>query len=372
MFKKKNSVKVSLPINPKKKIYEKTNLKIYNKSFLDEVRKKETTIECASGNDKEVISRARFKPNNHLLAMLHLSFCDHVPMILTPDDIWLTLLQGFSTHININAEKYRTRFTQSSEKETIRVRHDGLVKGGTDSPWHEVFPMFSNVLKEKLGEELHGFLVKGFSTTTPVVENAYNIMLMDVVKSYYDYRVMTMCGIPEIHIEGTLEDWEGLYDRVSKFEEFDLGWWSEKLRYVLGNIVKTVKSKGKKDKKFWQSFYKFKSFSGGDVATGWVNILFPYDKNEKLNPYCKNYDPNKKEDKNRFGGDGLNLGQYPSGLSKVPFIWEYFSQKFDMDFFSGFTGLLQEERDNGALRTNIGWAVAYQGGQELEEKRHHW
>ncbi|KAJ3445456.1 hypothetical protein M0812_11331 [Anaeramoeba flamelloides] len=328
------------------------------------------TIETTSSYNQEVISRDDFQPSNHFIWLLYLSFSRHYPLILTPDDIWLTVLQGFSIHINKHSKKYRKRFTQSTTKETIKVRHDRLVKGSTSSPWHEVFPMFSKELKTRIGEEMHEFVTKGFSTTTPVIKNAYNIMLMDVVKSYFNYRVLTRCGIPEIRLEGTVEDWEELAERVTKFKEFGLGWWVKNLQFVLTNIVKTVKANGEGLNQFWKSIYKWNSASGGDRITGWVHCLFPYKNDHTVNPYCKdfNFDLCVKLSTRH----GLKRSDFPSGMCKVPFVWEYYNQEFEMDFYSGFTALLQEKKDKGAIRTNIGWIVCHKLNaitQNLKKKK---
>src|SRR5277367_5787722 len=43
---------------------------------------------------------------------VHLSFSKHYPLILTPDSVWLTIAQGFGTHINANAEALRKQFVK--------------------------------------------------------------------------------------------------------------------------------------------------------------------------------------------------------------------------------------------------------------------
>ncbi|KAJ6250045.1 hypothetical protein M0813_16443 [Anaeramoeba flamelloides] len=364
-----NQIIIRLETKTEKKTYPTTKHVSYFEEYVNSLQfsnTKNINVETTNDPEKSVLARDNFRPRNQFIWLLHLSFCDHTPLVLTPDYIWLTLLQGLSIHINNNPQKYRSQFTTSSTKESIVVENNSLVQGNLFSPWSEVFSKFSEELKERIGEETQQFLVKGFSTTTPTIENAYQIMLMDVVKSYFDYYTFSKCGIPEIRLEGTVEDWESLYDRVSKFEEYDLGWWVEKLRYVFGTIVKTVKANGEGFGDFWDSFYKWNRVSGGDRVTGWVHIFFPYDKENQINSFCKNFDFDFS--KRISGFSGLKLSSFPSGMSKVPFIWEYQNNKLDMDFYSGFTGLLQEEKDNGALRTNIGWAVAYRKVEEEEEK----
>src|SRR5436853_7178683 len=46
---------------------------------------------------------------------------NHQHLRLTPDDIWLTIAQGVSHHINYNAEKFRSRFVNHEGKEEIFI-----------------------------------------------------------------------------------------------------------------------------------------------------------------------------------------------------------------------------------------------------------
>src|SRR5262245_22062239 len=53
-----------------------------------------------------------------LFEAVHTAFASHFPLILSPDDIWLCIAQGFAHHVNQNAELLRERF----------VRHQGKVR----------------------------------------------------------------------------------------------------------------------------------------------------------------------------------------------------------------------------------------------------
>jgi hypothetical protein len=94
------------------------------------------------------------------------------------------------------------------------------------------------------------------------------------MKSYFDYDMMTECGIPAITLEGTTEDWEAITHRIEQFGSLDLEWWLEPLRVVLGQFV--AAAQGEIDRPFWQSFYKYQDESGGPMITGWISALFPY------------------------------------------------------------------------------------------------
>lgn len=52
--------------------------------------------------------------SNPLVSAVHLAFSRHLPLTLSPDVIWLTIVQGFSNHVNQNAESLRPRLVRST------------------------------------------------------------------------------------------------------------------------------------------------------------------------------------------------------------------------------------------------------------------
>ena len=51
-----------------------------------------------------------------LAAAIFHAYNKHQHLLLTPDDIWLTIAQGVSQHINYNAEKFRYSFVNHEGK----------------------------------------------------------------------------------------------------------------------------------------------------------------------------------------------------------------------------------------------------------------
>jgi len=65
-----------------------------------------------------------------------------------------------------------------------------------------VFAEFSVQIEENTGADLLELVTGDFSTTTAVEKAAFQVTLMDAMKSYFTYSVTTLCGIPEITLEG--------------------------------------------------------------------------------------------------------------------------------------------------------------------------
>lgn len=67
--------------------------------------------------------------SNLFIYTLHVAFCYHLPLILRPDDLWLTILQGFSLHVAQNKNKLQSRlvhFSDPNKKIKIIVLEDKL------------------------------------------------------------------------------------------------------------------------------------------------------------------------------------------------------------------------------------------------------
>ncbi len=117
-------------------------------------------------------------------------------------------------------------------------------------------------------------MICDFSTTTPVIRAASEIVLMDSYSTYFSYRFMCVCGIPQMTLEGSLEDWERVRARVEVLETYGLEWWAARLRPILDEFVRTAA--GTPNRTFWQAIYKPKRAYGTFSVTGWIADLFPY------------------------------------------------------------------------------------------------
>ena len=164
---------------------------------------------------------------------LHMAFAYHYPLTITPDHIWMCVAQGFSTHVNTNADKLRKKFVTHEGKKTIVVERDDFVKGDPKNPWPEVFDEFSEQIREHIGDETHNLLTPEFTTTGPNEKAASQVVLMDTMKNYFEYTVCTLCGNPEIVLEGTVDDWKKLREKTLSLAQYDLDWWIEVLKPIL-------------------------------------------------------------------------------------------------------------------------------------------
>lgn len=350
--------------------FDLTNVKPENTHYdrvtahIDQVnRLADSPVEAVSKPPKGEIMQSW--GSHQLVDAVGTSFSRHYPLVLSPDSIWLTISQGLATHINKHAEAVRKRFVAHEGKAQIVIRRDNFIKDAPDNDWEGAFAEFSEKIKGHIGAANHSMIVGDFSTTGVVEKAASEVVLMDAMQSYFEYGMQTMCGIPNIELTGTVEDWEKLRHKINGWNfdgEADLKWWTTPLSRVLDAFVDTAK--GKVDKQWWESFYKEGSAGGSGAVTkisGWINWLFPYvDKEEWDKSYSKRTKSVVKNPKMGVSGlshgDGLTEKEYPSSLSKVPFEWNYYGTIYNMELLAGVTAVAQD-RTTLAITPNIGWAV---------------
>lgn len=289
-----------------------------------------------------------------VVASLQYAYSDHRPISISPDMIWLLILQGFSNHINNNIEELRNKLVKFDGKKKLVIQtlsiSDEFKKGSIKSPWTLVFPLMADSISKYVKSDIHSLFAQSFSTSTPVEKVAFEVAIFDAMSGYFDYEYQTSCGIPIIYIEGTTADWIKIKEKLKKFKGYHIDNWVKSLEPIIQQFVNA--SKNKIDHSFWSNIFKRVDESGGPYITGWFIKFFPYISSDKdrmiKNPYID------KEPKDFM--EGLTTNQFNSGLSKFDFIWDYYDKKYEMEFMSGFIGIKQDKKSL-TLRPEIGWLV---------------
>jgi hypothetical protein len=261
------------------------------------------------------------------------AFADHYPLVIRPDDIWILMTYAFAKHVNENSEKLRSRFVTHKGKKvlTVNLLPGDLTPGQSSfKTWEKlVFPDFSRQIRDHIGPETHDMISKGFSTTTASDQASFEITLMAAMKSFFGYKMRTICGIPWIELRGTLNDWIDIRDRSQRlFGEF-MPEYAALLSPVLDQFVDAYQ--GQVDHLFWQSMVKRIQHGKGSGAfstvSGWINLLYPYlaKGNNKLKSWQEMESVN-----------GPEPGDFPSVVSSVPVEWDFLGEQHLLHLCSGW------------------------------------
>ncbi|MGJ7609523.1 MULTISPECIES: DUF4419 domain-containing protein [unclassified Variovorax] len=299
----------------------------------------------------------------------HDAFYDHHPLLIRPDDIWFCIAQGFAIHVGQNAEALRSRFVSHQGKQTLVVERADFVLG-QPNPWPEVFDAFSVQIGDQVGE-MKDIVSARFSTTTLAEAAAFDVCLMDSFKGYFDYELRFGCGIPEIRLLGTPQDWASMIPRLKRLAAYGLETWGETLCAVIEKMERAAA--GEVDADFWRSFFRDESGSGPAELTGWIVTLFPYlivnwqtgelGPNEYLGSWKARFDAaNARTSGLRMdvAAQGPGIGAVPQALASAPVrcVDMRTGLEQELRLVAGMFGVAQDSA-TGALSPAFGWAVVY-------------
>ena len=167
--------------------------------------------------DKDKINS--FGNHKTLLGFLHAYF-DHCPIKLSPNVIWQLILNAFSEYVNTNSELLRKIFVKFEGKKQLIFHRLGTLD---DIHQYEesIIEELCQKISEEIGDELINILTPNFTTSTNRTIIAGKVSIMSTFKPYFHYGGrMRRCGIPYILLEGKLEDWEKILQKLNHLSKF--------------------------------------------------------------------------------------------------------------------------------------------------------
>jgi hypothetical protein len=204
------------------------------------------------------------------------SFIDHCPIKVSPNVIWQLILNAFSRHVDNNSEKLRNKFVNFEGIKDLNVVKVGTLKDIYKYE-KEIIEELVQKISQNVGSQLVDALTPNFSTTTNESLIAGKVSLMSAFKRYFRYHgSMLVCGIPYILLEGTLEDWEKILEKLKFLSKYEFS--NKKMEKDIEEIIKT--KKGKINLDFWRKIimetkkedgdWKGCGSEGEDKITGWI------------------------------------------------------------------------------------------------------
>lgn len=263
------------------------------------------------------------------------AYNNHQGVFISPDDFWLTVVHGFSQHVLLNAEKLRGCFVEhEGKKKAITVIYDESAK-----MWENILTKFREELKRRVKADLAEVMTCDFSTTGEVEYMVSIVGLLCSMQKYFTYKCIPLCGICDVYIAGTLDDWKSLRSKVEALAKYELDWWIPRVLCILDKFVEAFQ--GKLDVGFWNevALQDRDRMSSGSVPffSGWVKDFYPYDKDGKR------------------VGPKLFPFDVPTIDFEVSFIFvDDKGKEIDMKFLGAYTGMRNE---GGVYRPQLTMAV---------------
>ena len=299
-----------------------------------------------------------------LIQGLVLAYKNHYPITITPDMIWILVLQGFSRFMEKYENLVRERFVNFQGKKDLKIERLAYSPAtATKEVWDGIIKEFVEKIGKHVGQECIDNLECNFSTTSQVAQVTSQVAIMSAMKQYFNYKVlMAGCGISSITLEGSIQDWEKIKSKLEFLSTKALKWWTKHLIPIIDNIIATKKyynSKGKLNEEliqFWKGMIRLKG--RGDLydphlINGWIVKFIPNLSNEKPEVYEEIYET-----------------QIPDQIISCPMELTWLSMmgkkvEYKCSLFSGFYGMTQDKKSFN-VRPVIGYAIVVENKSESD------
>ncbi len=319
-------------------------------------------VVCGNPNLR-VVEEGNFQS---LIAAAALAYKRHFPLILYPDAIWVTVLQGVAQHVSNYALTLRSQLVTNATK--IELVVNGLRLPQSDREMLEAVREFVAKIETHCVADKRFLLRTEFSGTNDAARIAGAVALMDMFQPYFDYVFAIICGIPSVTLEGTPQDWDLLAEKVRALHESDLelSWWTKHLLPLCEHFCRAVR--GDVDPIHWGNLCKIHELYGRDDLNGWILKFIPYVRRDRNSPTTERNpvleltaygSSDTKRDPHDGKITGCTADMLPGGLSYAPVSVMENGRTTPMQFVAGFVGVTQSN-DDFSLRPELGWAIAEQ------------
>lgn len=311
------------------------------------------TIRSESDNSTtqkvEELEKFDFAGTSLAVQTIHQCFASHQPLSLRPELIWYMIINEVAVHIKQNAERYNSLFNNKMFTKHKLTVNDYVLFYERHNKWRQVIRLYSNQLKDYLGENLSKLFLPQFSTSTISSEIALLVSFMNTSQPYSEYQVVSQCGIPIIKLEGTPKDWELLVEKATGLlSTFPLlSGYFRSLLPVLAEISCSING-SRYNSEFWRSIYKYEGRSNTNVVSGWINALFAHEWGQD-GPMLK-----KQFGWNPSYPTFFTPQTFPSHISQVPFTWLFHGNAIPMYMAAGVFGTWY---DKGYLSPRLGFGI---------------
>ena len=332
-----------------KKLRNKLFLDLSDESFLT----KKLKIYYSSIPLSENIKTFKDHP---VLFGYYKAWVDHCPISISPNIIWQLILNAITKYIDKNPNELRRYFVNfEGSKRIITVDRSYInIKDATKEVWEGVIDEFSSKIKENLKNYIYDNIILNFSTNTKELLLVQKISSMAMFSKYFEYRTLfhEICGFPYIELEGSLEDWELILDKIKTFKKIGLEKWIKNIEEILEKIIDS--KKGKIDISFWKNLIMYRddcckmcgepdpliSFSG------WITNFFPFDNkgNYYFNSEIKIYNVKKSDQMSEIVVTPLKL--------RLVDIY----RDIDLNIYSGVLGISQDPKTL-CIKPEIGFLI---------------
>jgi len=164
--------------------------------------------------------------------------------------------------------------------DSFRIPDSARPKGGNESlpaiDWPAAVRQIGLLIRDDMKTDLAALLTIPFSATTSVEQAVFDCTLMDSVKSYYEFRYFQCCGLLQVTLRGSPQDFQQVIDRINQLRAIFTGfnWWLDTLLPHLHQLK--ASAEGKADIDWWQQIcHSIGGRSEISKLSGWLADFVP-------------------------------------------------------------------------------------------------
>jgi hypothetical protein len=172
----------------------------------------------------------------------------HHKLVLRPEHIWACIQTQFAIYVNKYPEHLRSKFVSHEGKEELTVITGNAELPGMGGMAFELVKLMKGFLND---ERLVEWMLPAFSTTTDQDKMVFSAIAMGTMQNYFSYKILSMCGLPEVTLLGTIDDWKLIKSRVNKLLEYDFDFEVEEKKKFIAGLF----SRSKTEKKIKNNFF---------------------------------------------------------------------------------------------------------------------
>ena len=290
-----------------------------------------------------------------LIQGLVLSYKNHYPITITPDMIWILVLQGFSRFMEKYEDSVRDIFVNfEGKKELIVEIYNKTPYTATKEDWDGIMKEFVEKIGQHVGQETTDSLECNFSTTSQVAKVTSQVAIMSAMKQYFTYKAKFIgCGISTVTLEGSMQDWEKIKSKLEFLSTKGLEWYTKHLIPIIDKILES------------KNYYNYNGQLNEELIEFWKGMVRVKGKGDLYDPLIINgwivkFIPNLSK-KTPEVYEEISEKQVPDQIISCPMelTWIISPEKkidYKCSLFSGFYGMIQD-KETFNVRPVIGYAI---------------
>lgn len=280
----------------------------------------------------------------------------HNNVIIRPDDVWIAILTQFSRYVLANEAELRNKFvTFEGKKELVAIQIANLLTADFGLLAND---LADNIFKNMIDPDMKDWIVPNFSTTTDTDRIVGSIIMMATMQKYFDYKVQLCCGIPEVTMLGTIEDWVDIKRRATELLKYDvknnyMQKWYSMLEPILDNFIQSIL--GNPDFEWWNKICSHHGRgSGPRYISGWLTAFTVFTDDGKWQG--DEFVPIEQSSESSAFWPKINTNDISCGYASVPLAIDDNGTPHNSTMVAGHIG--HKINDKFTIQPRVDWFIA--------------